>query len=81
MKGIAKDTTPGPDRVVYSDLKSIVDDDTLLSDLVELVNVTLKDCCCCCCYISSEYAKICNPEEKGLKDLYLRHSAKKKKRS
>ena len=43
IKGIEKDTTPGPDRVVYADLNTIADDDTLLFELVELVNTTLKE--------------------------------------
>ena len=43
IKEIANDTTPGPDIVVNPGPKTIVDDDTVIADLVERVHVTLKD--------------------------------------
>ena len=43
IANIAKDTTPGPDRVTYSRLKSVADDEMLLSELVDVINITLKE--------------------------------------
>ena len=48
LNSIPKDTTPGPDKVAYSDLKCISGDEELLNDLSSLdltqhINTTLKE--------------------------------------
>ena len=43
IKSITKDTTSGPDKVVYSDLKILAESKHMFNDLLEVVNATLEE--------------------------------------